>query len=359
VTLFEFITANKHDILALARAKIIARKWPAVSPQELENGLPKFLGQLAETLRLKYTSEPFSETAIDATATKHGAEALAEGFSVAQVVHDYGDICQAITEAAVEKSMAITSEDFQTLNLCLDNAIAGAVTEFSRQREEALGDGEVERLGYLTHELRNLLSTAMLSFAAVKSGRVAVAGSTGAITERSLMGMRDLLDTTIAEVRLAAGTQEAKRMSIARFIHDVEGAASLQAAQRENSLSFAPAPPGDVMVHADPQLLSSAFFNLLQNAFKYSIPHGNVAVRVTLEDRFVSIDVEDECGGLPEGNAEAFFTPFGARRGKDRSGLGLGLNISRKAVKAFGGEIRVRNLPGKGCIFSIAVPTAD
>jgi hypothetical protein len=140
-------------------------------------------------------------------------------------------------------------------------------------------------------------------------------------------------------------------------MHEVEGAASLQAAQREMGLSFV-RPPVDVMVHADPQLLSSAFFNLLQNAFKYSIPHGNVTVRALCEEGLVSIEVEDECGGLPEGNAEAFFTPFGARRSKDRSGLGLGLNISRKAVKAFGGDIRIRNLPGKGCVFTIALPAA-
>ena len=161
---------------------------------------------------------------------------------MAQVVHDYGDICQAITEAAVEEELAISSEEFQTLNLCLDNAIAGAVTEFSRQREASLGEGEAERLGYLTHELRNLLSTAMLSFAAVRKGKVAPGGSTGAITERSLMGMRDLLDTTISEVRLSAGTHQPKRMSVARFLNEVEGAASLQAAQREMGLSFAPAP---------------------------------------------------------------------------------------------------------------------
>ncbi|HSD21895.1 MAG TPA: HAMP domain-containing sensor histidine kinase [Anaeromyxobacter sp.] len=356
--LYEFILTNKNEILSRARAKVTARQWPVVSTEELENGLPLFLTQLAETLRLRSTSEPFSPTAIGTSAGKHGGELLAKGFTVAQVVHDYGDICQAITEAAVEKKVAISSEDFQTLNLCLDNAIAGAVTEFSRQRELALGDGEAERLGYLTHELRNLLSTAMLSFAAVKSGRVAAGGSTGAITERSLMGMRDLLDTTISEVRLSAGTHEAKRMSVARFLDDVEGAASLQAAQREMGLSFAPPTPVDVMIDADPQLLSSALFNLLQNAFKYSIPHGNVAVRAVCENGLVSIEVEDECGGLPEGNSEAFFTPFGARRGKDRSGLGLGLNISRKAVKAFGGEIRVRNLPGKGCIFTIALPAA-
>jgi signal transduction histidine kinase len=355
MTLVEFITENRNDILRLAREKITERKWPVTSVHELENGLPKFLSQVAETLQLKPTPDKFPSSLISDTAGKHGSQALAEGFSIAQVVHDYGDVCQAVTELAVEKKVKITAEDFQTFNLCLDNAIAGAVTEFSRQSDEMIGEGEAERLGHLTHELRNHLSTAMLSYAAVKTGKVAFGGSTGLILGRSLMGMRDLLDTTISEVRLAAGTAEPKRISLGRFMRDVEGAASLQAGQREVGVSFAPAPV-DVMVNADPQLLSSAFFNLLQNAFKYTVPHGKVAVRALCEGGLVSIEVEDECGGLPQGNAEAFFTPFGARRGKDRTGLGLGLNISRKAVKSFGGDILVRNLPGKGCIFTIALP---
>jgi signal transduction histidine kinase len=110
------------------------------------------------------------------------------------------------------------------------------------------------------------------------------------------------------------------------------------------------------MVHADAQLLSSAVINLIQNAFKYSVAHGHVTVRTACTNAVVSIEVEDECGGLPEGNSDAFFTRFGARRGQDRTGLGLGLNVSRKAVKLFGGDITVRNLPGKGCVFTIELP---
>src|ERR1700694_6071713 len=118
------------------------------------------------------------------------------------------------------------------------------------------------------------------------------------------------------------------------------------------NLGFA-IPGVDSVVLADPQLLASAFFNLLQNAFKYSVPHGHVAVRTLCGDERVTIEVEDECGGLPGKDAEDLFTPFGERRRKDRSGLGLGLSISRKAVKALGGDILVRKLLGNGCIFNI------
>ena len=59
------------------------------------------------------------------------------GFNISQVVHDYGDICQAITEVAVEQNVPITTEEFHTLNRCLDTAIAEAVTEHARITAES------------------------------------------------------------------------------------------------------------------------------------------------------------------------------------------------------------------------------
>jgi hypothetical protein len=114
--LLEFISAHRNEILSRARTKASSRHWPAVSTDELEDGLPLFLTQLAETLRLEATSRPFSPTAIGDSASKHGSDLLAKGFTVAQVVHDYGDICQAITETAIEKKAAITADDFRVLN---------------------------------------------------------------------------------------------------------------------------------------------------------------------------------------------------------------------------------------------------
>ena len=80
-------------------------------------------------------------------------------------------------------------------------------------------------------------------------------------------------------------------------------------------------------------------------------------LRARALDGRVAIEVADECGGLPEGKTDVF-TPFGERRAKDRTGLGLGLSIARKAVRAQGGDIEVRNSPGKGCTFMIQVPAA-
>ena len=80
-------------------------------------------------------------------------------------------------------------------------------------------------------------------------------------------------------------------------------------------------------------------------------------LRARAEQGRLLIETQDECGGFPPSKVDLFQT-FGDRRGSDRSGLGLGLSIARKAVRAHGGEIRIRNIPGSGCVFIIDVPLA-
>ncbi len=179
--LYEFVTLHREAIMAKARHKLISRPWPPASAVELESGLPLFLTQLSETLRLEATDSPFSATAIGTSATRHGSELLARGFTVSQVVHDYGDICQAITELAQEENAPITAIEFQILNRCLDTAIADAVTEHARITAASQLSDELERVGRLTHEIRNTLNSALLAFAVLKQGTVGVSGSTGAV----------------------------------------------------------------------------------------------------------------------------------------------------------------------------------
>jgi signal transduction histidine kinase len=69
----------------------------------------------------------------------------------------------------------------------------------------------------------------------------------------------------------------------------------------------------------------------------------------------VLIEVEDECGGLPQGTVDALFRPF-EQHGADRSGVGLGLSVSRKGVEAHEGRLYARNIPGRGCVFTIDLP---
>src|SRR6476620_10776216 len=87
----------------------------------------------------------------------------------------------------------------------------------------------------------------------------------------------------------------------------------------------------------------------LQNAFKFTRPHTRVSLTTRVTADRVVIEVADECGGLVGGDGEGLFRAF-EQRGADRTGLGLGLSISRRGVEASGGELRVRDLPGTGCV---------
>jgi signal transduction histidine kinase len=348
--LHEFLESKRAEIIARTKAKVATRAVPRATEIELTHGVPLFVDQLIDTLK----RAGVRSDAMDASATKHGNEMLRMGFSVGQVVHDYGDVCQAVTELAFELDAKITVDEFHTLNRCLDDAIAQAVTEYERLREQTLVDRGTERMGTLAHELRNRLSTAMLSFGILKGGNVTIHGSTGALLDRSLKGLNDLIDRSLAEVRLESTVQRRETIRLAEFIEEMEIAAIIEAKARGHQLTVEPV-PFDVVFEADRQLLAAAIANLLQNAFKFTHTEGHIWLRTRATGDSVFIDVEDECGGLPPEQAEALFRPF-QQRSTDRSGLGLGLSISRKAVHLNGGEIRVRNLPGKGCIFTIELP---
>src|ERR1700733_590735 len=168
--LHEFLAANRDELVARCRAKVAQRPVPLATAIELEFAIPLFLDQLVKTLRIEQDAPRDSAsnlpTEIGDAAGKHGNELLLKGFTVDQVVHDYGDLCQSVTELAGEKAAPVTVDEFRTFNRCLDNAIADAVTEFGRQRDQkvsAAGTKEMnERLGPPAHDPRKLLGPARL-----------------------------------------------------------------------------------------------------------------------------------------------------------------------------------------------------
>lgn len=374
VMLHEFLTSNQDDLVARCRAKVAKRPTPPPTAAELAYGVPLFLAQIIKTLKMEEASDAVGSGAVSGkadpgktpapseigeSAAQHGGELHRKGFTVDQVVHDYGDLCQAVTDLAVEKSAPISADEFRTLNRCLDNAIADAVTRFGSQRERSIRDWAAqdtnERLGFLAHELRGKLNVARLAVEAIKRGTVGVAGATGAILDRSLTAMRDLIDRSFAEVRLGAGLpQRRERVQIAGLFEEVQIFAGLQVAAKGLKLAVRLGDPG-LAVYADRHTIASALSNLLQNAIKFTPTGGRIALTVHGSDARVLIEVADECGGLPSGAPEDLFRPFTQRSG-NRNGLGLGLSISQRGVEANGGKLYVRNRPGKGCVFTLDLP---
>lgn len=371
--LHQFLTANQAELIDRCRLKVAQRRAPKPTDAELEHGIPHFLEQLIKTLRFEQTSQPLQgrvvsgesggersdQSEIGATAAQHGRELLKHGFTVDQVVHNYGDLSQAITDLAFEREKRFSVDEFRTLNRCLDNAIADSVTEFAYQRDLLLEDAGVhalnERLGFFAHELRNLIHNATLAVTAIKAGNVGLAGATGAVLDRSLIGLRNLVDRSLADVRVTAGMPPRRQLiPLAGFINDVKISAALEAQSRGCGLAVSAVDPR-LAVEADRELLFSAVGNLLQNAFKFTEQNSEVLLHAYALDDRVLIEVEDSCGGLPPGDADRMFQPF-TQGSPDKSGLGLGLTICRRSVEANGGALSVRNVPGSGCIFTVALP---
>ena len=176
-SLDQFINVNRDELILRCRAKVAKRTPPPPSKGESDHGVPRLLDQVVKELR----HGPSATDEITKSAKQHGRRLWLDGFTIGQVVHGYGDVCQSVTELAVELSAPIDADDFRTLNRCLDDAIAGAVTEHSREGVT----GEKESL-----ELRTLAVTALIAFEALQNGNVGVGGSTGGLVHRSLIAIR-------------------------------------------------------------------------------------------------------------------------------------------------------------------------
>jgi hypothetical protein len=218
--LHEFLTSNRQLLISRCREKVAKRFAPTETQATIDHGVPLFLQQLVETLRAEQDThirgvdaEPTpAATEIGRAAALHGAELLRRGFSVDQVVHDYGDVCQCVTALAVEQDAPISTDEFRTLNRCLDNAIADAVASFGSARQTSI-DRQAEtlqqRLVVFTTEHRRLIDIATQSLTAIKTGNIGIAGATGTLLAHALEELRSLTDRTLPEILLASPSAKA------------------------------------------------------------------------------------------------------------------------------------------------------
>ncbi len=368
----DFLLKNRDELMARCRVKVGERPGRSATEAQLQNGIPLFLDQLIRTLEIEHSHHPHDSVAVSGpvaggaalsevsvTAAQHGKDLLELGLTVDQVVHDYGDLCQAITDLAFERRAPFLVDDFRTLNRCLDNAISDAVTEFSYQRDarfaERHADDANQRLGFFSHELRNLLWTASMAFSAAKAGNLSLSGATGAILERNLQALEKLIARTLDQVKVDShGAPAPDVFPLAAFIDEICAAAGLSAQGYGCTLRAAPV-DADLALCGNREVLIGAVANLIQNAFKFTMQNTEVLLTAYGAGDRILIDVKDHCGGLADGAAERMFAAF-SQTGADRSGLGLGLTITRRSVAANQGTVSVEDVPGVGCVFTINLP---
>lgn len=281
-------------------------------------------------------------------AQAHGAQRQVLQRDIAEVVREYGLFFESVVEECPEP---LPPQESARLVQALSHGAAEAVREFSSLRALDLRRQAWEHFAFLAHEIRGPLQSARLASALVRSGASPERGLQ--VLDRSLAKMAEAIEGALVDARLrgidAGAALRLEQLELGPLLQQALEDARPDAEARHIRTRLEA--KAGAKVHADRRVLLAAVSNLLRNAVKFTHSQGEVAVRAA----GLRIEVEDECGGLPPGQQEQIFESF-RQASQDRTGFGLGLAIARQAVEAHRGKLCVRNLPGKGCIFSIELP---
>jgi signal transduction histidine kinase len=343
----DFIHSNQEDLVALCTERATRRAGAAgiVAHAASRFGTRLFLAALPAAMGAANASafaRDGSDEAhsiglanIDAIAARHGMEMLALGAPLDWVVHEYGDVCQAITQFAQRCKAVIPTRDFEALNWCLDNAMASAVSEYAHQRELLASRESSETLheclGRLADELRVPLATGNLD------------------------ALREVIDRSLALIRLRSGmTASPETIAIADVISELSPWALMEAKASGCSLEIPPV-SAQLAVHADRALLVSSLRRLLAAACRSSARKRSIVLRVLGSDSRVFVEVHDDRADGKRKRAKPAARRV-EKRGTSRAGPDREHALVERGVQDNGGRLRMRDLPGKGRVYTIDLP---
>lgn len=352
--LHEFLRAHRDHLVHDCEARAAARAAPS-GMGTLNQGIPVFLDQLIAALQHDHAGTPQDPlpgasnnrdyappSDVRITAAFHGHEMLASGHSVDAVVHSYGDLCDAIGELAMRHGVRLDTQEFRTLNRCLDEAITHAVTEFSYQRDvltaSSMATREHERIDGLGDELRNLLGTATLAMSALKARDLPLGGATGTILERSLNSVGVALDRLLHGAGASTPDRDMLNVFCLRDLMEQVAATAAPAAAASGRNLVLAATDGDLAIKGSRDSLRAAIGSLLQTAFSRSAPNSDIVLRAHAVAQRVLIDIACSCDVLLAQDQDP------------------GLAVAQELLLAEEGELLVQEDRGHGCTLTVSLP---
>ena len=222
------------------------------------------------------------------------------------------------------------------------------------------GDAHRRFLRRLDHELKNPLTAmraalANLNETAMEADRVRIVHDVQRQAER--------LSRLVAELRKLAELEERPierlPVDLAELLAEVIQAAQAAPAFAGRAIHLVvsqvpwPLPPA----RGDPDLLSLAFYNLLDNALKFSGVDSPVEVRAGEDGRALIVEVADTGPGIPaEDQPRVFEELYRGTNARGFEGSGLGLALVQRIVARHGGEISIRSRAGSGTVVTVRLP---
>jgi signal transduction histidine kinase len=130
--------------------------------------------------------------------------------------------------------------------------------------------------------------------------------------------------------------------------------------RKQQDLRFVPV-PASMFVYGDPQYMARAIHKVLENATRFTPPHGTVTVSISVQGTWVVLRVNDTGPGIDPDKLPFIFDRFfrgdeARTQSADKAGNGLGLAIAKKIIDLHGGQIAVESMEGKGSTFTICLP---
>jgi signal transduction histidine kinase len=351
------IERNQHEIERrwLERVEKDIAAGCGIEPTQLRDGLPDYLKALVKLFsqtaakNLDLTAEP----SWSKVASEHGITRVRIGFNIDQLIHEFIILRHVIRETVEEQGLVAEGPE-AILADTLDAAIAAAVSAYVDARDYEARKKQAENIGFLTHELRNPLSTAMLSASQIRRHVAPEHLPLLDMLDRSHKKLGDLIDTVLLTQKLESGKIESRPVAIKLGILIEPALEAARAVAARKGLAFHVNYDSEREVYVDPVLTRSALQNIADNAAKYT-DHGELSVVAADGRDGFTVHVRDTCGGISNEEIRTIFEPF--KRGTTgKSGTGLGLAIARRAVEAQGGTIQAESPGSSGCHFWITLP---
>lgn len=238
--------------------------------------------------------------------------------------------------------------------------------ETARNSAAALGEANRRKdsfISTLSHELRNPLGPLMNAVHIIRMTKGSPDEIENAlrVIERQIDVLRRLVDDLLDTSRIAAGKIELQKRPVVvqQLLQEVADAARPQLETKRHDLRLV-LPEGAIEIEADRERLSQVFFNLLQNAIKYTPAKGAIWVKATVEGEEAVARFEDNGIGIATDMLPRIFEMFtqaDSARSAAPGGLGIGLAVVKELVALHSGTIQVRSDgPGKGSEFVVRLP---
>jgi signal transduction histidine kinase len=229
-------------------------------------------------------------------------------------------------------------------------------------RELEVARLQSEFVAAVSHEFRTPLASLLQMSELLAEGRVAEHRRPQyyEVLRRETARLQRLVESLLDFARMEAAAREYRMEPVDAdaLVRDVAGDFQREVAERGYSLELT-TNGASSRLQADPEALSRALWNLLENAVKYSPAHKTIWVESATENSHYVIRVRDRGLGIAREEQERVFEKFvraSSARTVAARGTGLGLAMVRHIVTAHGGQVRVQSEPGAGSTFSLSLP---